>query len=160
MPKGDVLKAALAARIKNSGVLLTVHYPPVREGVTGTAPLSRPLNPLGSPETLSTTPADPEASQQPVEMPCLWLDAYSLAMGSRRTTNAFGMVEGAVAMARVLATDCLKDPDDPSQGTVFDGCEVVECGGRRYRVLATEPISASFYAPHSYAVWLGGAVLQ
>lgn len=162
MAKGDALKAALAARIKASAISLTVHYPAQREGVTGVAPMARPLNPLSGPEPeLSTTPAEPTPVSPALTMKCLWLDATSLALGGRgRSDTPLGVVEGATALARVLAKDALKDTADPSAGTVFEGAEVVECNGRRYRVLRVDPISASFYAPHTYAVWLSGAVQQ
>jgi hypothetical protein len=94
-------------------------------------------------------------------MPCLWLDALAAALTpDRRAQTAVALVAGATALARVRVSDAALDADAPYGDTVFTGCLHVESNGRRYRVLAVEPIAAGHYAPHTYAVWLVGAEKQ
>lgn len=166
--RGDRVAARLEARIAASEIELTVHQPPARAASpgaapTGAAPAGRPASPLTgtlAPQAV-TLPDEGPPVDAPVTMKCLWLDATSAATSrDQRTQTLVGLVQGATAVVRVRAADALVDPDAPEAGTVFDTCLYVESQGRRYRVLATEPVAASFYRPHTYAVWLSGAVKQ
>jgi hypothetical protein len=163
MAKGDRIKARVTARIKESSHSLTLHYPPKRVGATGTGPMTRPANPLtGIVAAPSIDPTTPDPERDPVSMPCLWLDAITVALQGRNQWNhlLIGMVPGATAIARVLIEDAALDADAPEGGTEFERCSYVEHAGKRYRVLEVKPVGAGFYDPYTYYVWLVGAVKE
>lgn len=165
MARGDALKAQLAARIRASATTLTITYPPLRQQpVINTPEMGepRPVSPLTGPRTTATmvpvevTPAKPAVT----DIKCLWLDAVVNAMQGREAIDTkleVGWRAEADAMARVLIEDTALDPDDPYGGTVFDGSDVVLCHGKRWKLVAVEPIGHSFTAPSTYAVWLRGS---
>lgn len=160
MARGDVLNRQLAQRITDSPHTLVVVYPPARPVVTGTAPTTTPLNPLTGPApTLTVFPTAPTPERPNFSIKCLWLDSFQNATSStsRFTVNRVGWLAGADALARVLVADAALNAAAPWQDTVFTAAEHVEFQGRRYRVVAVQPLMNSFTAPLTYHVWLTGA---
>lgn len=157
MPSLTNIHARVTKRIDESELTLTVVYPPVRPVASGTSPGTAPVNPLSGPATTEVVfPTDPTGYKASVTMPCLWLDALSSSRTGIRSAVQTGWLEGATAMARVLARDCAVDVTNAEAGTVFDAADHVVFNGTRYRVLQTTPIGASFGMPISYHVWLLG----
>ena len=152
MAKGDNLVKRLLARIHESGLQLTVHYPEVRPVATGTTPSATgPVSPLTGP-TPSTTvfPTAVTPEKDPVTIDCLWLDSYVGVGGTAADaiiTNRVGWVAGATALARVDIADAALEPDNYAGDTIFTAADHVEFQGRRYKVLAVEPVAASFRPP-------------
>ena len=167
MPSGRHVAAGIQNRIRRSGMTLTVHYPPVRPVVTGTAPsLVPPRNPLSGTRTAPGAIQTAEVpSRAPVTIKCLWLPLRSATAQTKGgmeeiARDPVGWVEGAECLARVLVAEAALDVTDPYGDTVFKKCEVVEYAGHRYRVLAVRPVAASFRTPDTYYVWVSGAVAQ
>lgn len=166
MPSAENFNRRVTARIKQSQLTLTVHYPAARPAGTGTAPGAVPLSPLTGP--LPTTQIIPSAvteSASPVTVPCLWTDMSAGGVGAdliRDEIRRFGpgWVEGSSAIARVCVEDAAVDPDVPFGRTIFTGCAYVDFEGKRFTVLTVKAPHPSFARPVSYYVWLTGADVQ
>jgi hypothetical protein len=159
--RGDMVADRLTAWIRASGLTLTVHYPAPRAVVPTTGPVTTPVvapvSPLTGPKPVQTVfPAAVTPAKPAVTLSCLWLDTTVLGPKDMTRVTRLGWVEGATALARVLVADAALDAAVPTGHTVFTGAEVVEFHGMRYRVLAVEPVGASFRAPLTYHVWLTG----
>lgn len=158
MPNLTRINERVTARIDGSSLTLTVVYPPIRPVAAGTSPGVAPVNPLSGPAATEVVfPAEPTGYKTNVTVKCLWLDALSSSSpdGTRRVLQG-GWVDGATAMARVLARDVAVDTTNPEAGTIFDAADHVVFLGTRYRVLQVTPVGASFGPPVSYHVWLVG----
>jgi hypothetical protein len=159
MARGDLVEAGVIQRIQNSALSLTVHFPPERNVVSGEAPLSRPLNPfLGPLEEPEYELPSGVPSADPVTMRCLFYDTLSIA-GARSEHRDYGIgvyVAEAEAVARVLVSDAVSGSIVSGAGTVFDGCDYVECRGKQYQVRKVEPVAAGFRVPVTLHVWLVG----
>lgn len=163
--RGDNIRRSVLARIRDSGLTLSVVYPPTRPAATGASPASAPLSPFTGPvPTTVVVTTDPTPAKPSVSLKCLWLDTYGSVVqavnADRIRTLNVGWMEGATALARVAVDDAALDPTKPLGDTVFTGAERVEFSGSRFRVLNVQPVGASFYAPYTYYVWLIGAVKQ
>ena len=163
MPNILNLQTRLIKRIENSGLNVTVHYPPVRDVAAGSSPGAAPVNPLtGDTTPAGVFPTDPVGYLPTVTLKCLWMDALTgreatdVAHTELRKVHAAGWVVGATSMARVLVSEAALDAANPYAGTVFDGASHVEHLGARFKVLQITPITAGFAMPVSYHVWLVG----
>lgn len=161
MARGDALRAGLARRIRESGHELVIHYPPARPtspDITGAVPVA-PLTGSRITPNLVHVPAAP--SKEPVTIDCVWFDRTTVVFrGDNRTADQLGWIEPAQALARVLSSDLLVDPEDPALGTHLTGALAIEHNGKRYRVLQTDDISIGSVPAYSYAIWLIGAKQQ
>lgn len=165
MPRGESLNARLARLIRESPLELTVEYPGARPVAPGTTPGAAPVSPFtGGTPTQQVYPAVETPSLPPVTMPCLWYDGFGgleTSLGrSRIDKGLVGWVEGAEALARVLAEHAASDPTDPLKPTVFTNAVRVVFKTHRYRVMAVQPLSQGTGVPLTYHIWLQGAVLQ
>ena len=159
MARGDLVEAGVAQRIQASALTLTVHFPPERNVVSGEAPISRPLNPfLGPLDEPQYIMSGSPPSEPPVTMRCLFYDALALQSGKTEYRHhGLGVyVAEAEAVARVLVEDVMSGAIVSGAGTIFDGCDYVECRGSRYQVRKVEPIAAGFRVPVTLHVWLVG----
>lgn len=156
MARGDILRAALANRIRTSDATLDVHYPPARP-----APALSPAASLltGPRQPLSLLVAPVVEDRPPVcGIKCLWDDLQRITnQRDRAVYESVGWVEGAHAYVRVLVADTALNPANPYDGTIFDDMAYITHVGRRYRRLQTDPIGNSFSPPYTYALWLHGA---
>lgn len=165
MARGDLLQKGLRQRILNSEIKLEVQYPAVRPVVdTGSQTLA-PFSPLTGPKPTATLiPVAPTPDRDAVqEVPCLWLDTISKTLQRRELIDSgsiAGWKQGAEAMARVLVESTALDVDAPYAGTIFDAADAVVAHGKRWKVLAVEPISSGFKLPFTYAVWLKGMAVE
>ena len=162
MPRGDFLEGRLLARIKESSLSLSVHYPPARPAATGASPGAAPLSPLTGPRPTTSVYPGPETPSKPSKtLKCLWYPSTDfLPHRLRFTPNGTGWAANADAFAQVMVSEAALDPDDPFGDTVFTACERVEYQGHRYRVLAVQPVSAGHRQPATMYVWLVGAQKQ
>ena len=165
MPSATNINAAVVQRIRDSGLQLTVVYPPARAAATGTAPGPSPVSPLTGPapayEVIDAAPTPAKAS---VTVACLWLDAsvgVDSTLHQNRVSQLDGVwLEGAQARARVVVADVLETATDAYGDTIFTGCDHVLYQGHRYKVLSVQPVGASFAPPATLYVWLVGASKQ
>jgi hypothetical protein len=118
------------------------------------------VSPLTGPAPTTTVfPTAPTPVKPSVTVDCLWLDSYVSVAGTpvdAIVTGRVGWVQGATALARVAVADAALDPDNYAGDTIFTAADHVEFQGRRYKVIAVEPVAASFRLPVSYHVWLAG----
>lgn len=166
MPRGDIIRARLAARFAASNATITVVYPPARAAIAGTAPVPlRPVSPLtgltAAPSAqyppAAPTPSRPTAGPFKV----IWTDNVRLTLNAKQpSVGPDGWAQGAEALCRVLASDAYLDPSDTTAGTIFDGADAVIRNGRRYRVMKSETSNSNFADPFSFYIWLEGAIGQ
>lgn len=161
MARGDLSSAAIALRITSSPLALTLVFPDKRNAPVLAGPTTRPTSPLTGPvptQTLTPPASDPE--RDALTVPCLWLDSplAETVASDQRSYPLQGWMAEATALARVVAGDVWVDPTDLSKGTYFEQCAHVAFRGGTYRVLKVDPMGPSFRAPHSYSVWLVGAL--
>lgn len=151
------------ARIEQSGLTLTVVYPPVRPVASGASPGTLPVNPLTGPAPADGVfITDPAGFQATVTLKCLWLDALTgreatdVVHTEVRNPLQAGWAAGATAMARVLVEEAALDATNPYAGTKLDAADHVEFRGARFRIMQITPVGASFGPPTTYHVWLVG----
>lgn len=164
MPSANFVRARVLERIARSEHMLTVHYPPGRPVLTGTAPGAAPVSPLTGPaQVLEVFASDPTPAQASVTVKCLWLDTWSVmggAQNGRIDAQLVGWVQGAEAMARLALSDVILDAQDPQGDTIFTAADYVEKDGHRFKILSCKPIGNGFTQPYSVYVWLHGAQKQ
>lgn len=162
MGRADRIHAALKRRIEGSPHQVTVVYPAVRPVLTGFPPTTAPVGPLTGPkEQPAAVPGTtPTASKPPVTVRCLWYDAYGnfvISMqGDQVRSDRIGWRADANALARVLVEDAALDPAVAPGDTIFKGALYVEHLGRRYEVVAVDPIGSGDQPAYCYHVWLQG----
>ena len=145
-------------RIAASEYTLTVHFPAVRPGPTGTGPIQQSasaLVPFALPPAMSPLPDDPEPQEPPVSMKCLYLDAAGLYQlrQQRVQVNDAGWNREVKALVRVDAAAV----EVSASNTIFDGCAYVTVGDERFKVLGVSKLGASGTALGTYYVYLTGA---
>lgn len=162
---GQLVQAAVVQRIRQSAHSLTVSYPLVRVGSAGSGLAPVPLSPLtGPPKTQAIDPPAGTPTRPAVTVKCLWYDMPTTAgegrPQERRQYDIVGWRQGATSLARVLVSECCRDPDDPYGATIFSDCDVVTHAGQRFSVIEVTPVGAGSTMPVTLYVWLAAAVGQ
>jgi len=138
---------------------MTIHYPLEVVKPSGQSLTSMPVSPLvRKPDPRPDITLGKEPSRPCVTIQCLFTPVASLSdmRAERIKAEVGGWVRETTALARVVGSEVELGPGV----TVFDGCDYVDVGGSRHKVLNVTLQAASTTAVGTYYVLLSGAAKQ